>query len=458
VALPIISRLFAPDAVGIWAIFQSLLFIPSTFSTFRYELAVVIEPRDDDADAVVALVLLLCTSLGALAILVASGAALAGLFPIANTLSITSGFCLGASFTGVGLFYLGLSIANRKSDFKAMFRSRLLSAVTGVAVPIAAAPWSKSADMLVLGTLLGFFAGALPAAGHILRSTMRFLSNGHGWAHIRQVATANRSFARFTAPYTLVTQLFGFCVTSLFAVAHGPFVVGQFALMFRILNAPASIAVNSVGQYVVRPLVGLSHNRSAATAPILATAIALLSITLPLATIATVFGEELFVLVFGLPWRLAGEFVALAAIPMCLHLSISWIDRLFDAWREQRFGFVVGSIGCAVWLSLLVAVQFIWAAPSVTVAGWSVGLALNATIWLVAVLKLTGLPGDQRPPVLKVLMIGTLPLLLVAHLVSGESLDLKVAALSSTTVGVYYCLWVIVKQHRADFLAWTKRA
>ena len=454
IALPIISRLFTPEAVGIWAIFQSLLFIPGTFSTFRYELAVVVEPRDDDANAVVVLVLLLCTSLGIIATLFAIASALAGLFPIANTLSMPSGFCLGASFTGIGLFYLGLSIANRTGDFKTMFRARLVYAITAVAVPIAIAPLSRSADLLVLGTVLGFFAGALPAARHILQSIRQFKSGSKGWIHIRRVAAENRSFAHFTAPYTLVTQVFGFCVTSMIAVAHGPFVVGQFALMYRVLNAPASIAVNSLGQYVVRPLVGLSHDRSAATAPILTTATALLALTLPAASIATVFAEDAFVLIFGSPWSLAGQFVGFAAIPMCFHLSINWIDRLFDAWREQRFGFVIGSMGCAVWLTSLVAAELVWRSPSATVAGWSTGLILNAGIWLLGALKLTRWRDANLLAILGVLVGGILPPLLVSHLVVNQSLAVQLMALGLTTAGVYCVLWTMLRPHRADLLIW----
>jgi O-antigen/teichoic acid export membrane protein len=447
--LPALARVFPPNAVGTWAVFQSLLFIPAVVSTLRYDLAVIVEKHDKDADSVVAMVAALCALFGFGAMAIVLALELFGVFPVAG-FTLMAGFCLAASFTGIGLFNLGIAVATRTGAFGLVLRARSSYAITLAAIPLALSAWWPSSDALILGTTLGFFAAAALFYPDIHACLVRFRGRGQGWRDIVDASRTNRSFAHFTVPYTLVTQTLGLAVTAVIATAHGAFVVGQFSLMYRTLHAPASIAINSLGQYAARPLVALADKRSLALEPMSALVLVLLAASIPAGAVGTLYGERLFIFVFGNSWSMAGRFAELAALPMCLYLSISWIDRLFDAWREQRFGFIVGSAGCIAWLASLLAGQLLSDTPMGSIVGWCVGLTANALIWGWALVKLAGWPGRTMLVMLAVMVAGAGPVFTASVVARPAGSTWHVAAVASAVAVAYGLLYLIVRRHRPN--------
>ncbi len=450
VTLPIISRLFEPDAVGAWAIFQSLLFVPGILATLRYELAVLVAQDEDDAGGVTVFVLALCISLSIAATLVVIGLDSLGMFPLGSIFNVTAATCLAASFAGTGLFNLGLAIANRKGAFQTLLKARVLYSATVAGVSIGVGFWWPSADALIIGTTLGFFVGATPLFGGIWTYTHRFGFGRHNWCRVVQAIRDNRAFAYFTAPYTVVTQFFGFAVPALISLFHGVHVVGQYSVMLRTLHAPASIAITSLGQYVVRPLVGYADNRTEAAVPLASIVVVLIALAVPIGTLGTSVGEEVFIFIFGAQWRVAGQFAEYAALPMCLYLSISWIDRLFDAWHEQRLGFIIGTTGCTLWLGALLVGQMLGGTPSALIAGWSIGLGMNAVVWGLGLARLGKWPLPMFVLLLQMLAIGILPTLAVAHFTNALSMETKILALGVTLAATYGMLWKVLSSKRLD--------
>jgi len=60
---PILTRIYTPEEFGIYAIFVSIILIFSVISNGRYELAVVLPEKDEDAINVFALGLIINVSL-----------------------------------------------------------------------------------------------------------------------------------------------------------------------------------------------------------------------------------------------------------------------------------------------------------------------------------------------------------------------------------------------------------
>ena len=448
-ALPVLTRLFQPDAVGQWAIFQSLLFIPGVLSTLRYELAVVVEKEDKDADVVTALALIMavlsCLAAGAV-VLVCAGFSL---IPIAG-FGLLSLSCLAASFGLVGLINLGSAICIREAAFGTVLRARVFQAVMGVLPPIALSYWSRSSNVLIFGSTFGLLTGAIFFSPAVYGNIVHFLADGNRRKRLGVSLIKNRAFAHFGLPYTVITQAFGLSLTSLLAVSHGTFVLGQYSLMNRALTAPAGVVINSFGQLTARPLAQYAEKRTAAAKPIFDLVLILLAVSLPLATIATIYGEEIFIFIFGTTWSMAGRFAEWAAIPMCLKLSVGWIDRLFDSWREQRFGFFVGSIGCAVWLAAFVVAELISASPYVAVAGWCIGLALSATVWGGAMIKLVGRPPLIVLPFLLVTVVGVVPIMLVHAVSSAAGSAYTDSATAAVTFAVFGTMLFLLRSFRCD--------
>lgn len=58
-ASPVLTRLYTPEDFGVLAVYASLLCVLSTVATLRYELAIPLPKRDEDAAALVVLCLVI---------------------------------------------------------------------------------------------------------------------------------------------------------------------------------------------------------------------------------------------------------------------------------------------------------------------------------------------------------------------------------------------------------------
>lgn len=448
-ALPILTRLYTPDAIGQWALFQAALFVPTILSTLRYELAVVVAKEEPEADAVTGLVTCLALASGAVAAGLVGICELLGWLPIGG-FDFVNLQCLAAAFLFSGILNVGSAICLRSGTFGLLSAARLAQAVVGVALPIVSFSWLPSSTSLILGTTAGLLFGALFFMGSVLGSLRRLTGKERAFAQVISALKANRGFASFGLPYALVTQTFAFGVTSLLAATKGVYLLGQFNLMSRTLMAPASIVTVSIGQYVARPLAMRDQTEDVGKSLFDLMAL-LLAASLPLAVLATLYGQPIFTMIFGSGWSQAGLYAEWAAVPMCLHLSIGWTDRLFDAWRRQRFGFYVGSIGCAIWFALLAAAAFFVVSPDAAVIAWCAGLALNATVWIVALARMVGLPRHTLSTVLMIAVVSFMPIWATHAWFSATIPTFTITAVAVATFVTYGALFALIRRRRLDF-------
>jgi hypothetical protein len=352
--------------------------------------------------------------------------------------------CLAAVFPCSGVMNVGTSLATRQREFTAILHARLWQALVTAGTALGLSAWTASSSSLVLATTLGLFAGAAVFSWSIRNAVGRFLIYDRRWARTTTALKRNQSFLHFTAPYTLVTQAFNLAVTTFIAAAYGSSILGQFNLMYRALVTPSGIVMASVGQLTVRPLVYFAAQRQAAAASTFGLSILLLCAFVPAAAAFAVYGEDLFVTIFGPSWRMAGQFSQLAALPICMLASIGWVDRLFDAWREQRRALFIGTSGCIVWYAAMVVATEITGTQAGTVSGWCLGLALNAIIWAVGVGRLIGwsryqLVGFWLP------LLGAVPIV-AAHILVRNNQTAELGAVVLSTGCVYIANWLLVRK------------
>lgn len=65
---PILTRLYTPDDFGVFALYTSILGILSVIACLRYELAIVLPEKDEDAANLLVLCLLICSVISLMAL------------------------------------------------------------------------------------------------------------------------------------------------------------------------------------------------------------------------------------------------------------------------------------------------------------------------------------------------------------------------------------------------------
>jgi teichuronic acid exporter len=347
--LPVLSRLFAPEAFGAYQLFQSIVAILLVVASLRFEVALLRAEDDAELRALLRLcfaVTLFLSSLVALAV----GLILVSGWPVTAALPFTIWlFPLAMLIGGTAQFMTFL--VTRESAFSVSANSKVAQsgayAATGVAIG-AAAPITSG---IILADLFG-------------RSTLAGILIGWAWRRDRalfgpvsrsQMAAAASKFREFpliSVPGGVVNTLGGVLTPMMIYATFSPYVSGQFGLVERGLTIPAALLVTAVSQvYTAGFGEALRKPGQSTLAQFRKVVRNMALIGGPPALILMAFGPIIFVTAFGERWLLAGEFARIMApaywlilISGAVNMTIMLLGRqkLQMAWEVGRLAAMLG--------------------------------------------------------------------------------------------------------------------
>jgi O-antigen/teichoic acid export membrane protein len=390
-ASPILSRLYAPSAMGAFAFVAAAIGILAPVACLRYDLAIVLPDDEEEAARLTALCLLL--------------AAIGSLLAVVSLLLISLGaspqmrIALPLLFTMVPLgiilvaFQLvGQSWSLRLHRYELQSRSLITQALVTVVVQIGLVPlFGAGAMVLVLGMLAGYIAVPLVYLP-LLRDPIVPCLRKH--RSLQRLLPELRRYLRFpilTAPYALLGQLSVRIMVVFLAAFTAARVVGQYAVAQRVIFLPVSTLMGAASQ--------IFYSRAARRFddPRMPHMVRTMLLAGPLAVgpyfvLVILFGEPMFDLIFGHAWRPAGHFAAILAVPSMVKTLTAWLDRTYDIRDRQVLSLVLeaayvgvlciaiymvlrstqdASLAVMVYAALTVVFYLVWMVCALLVAGYS---------------------------------------------------------------------------------------
>lgn len=310
-AMPVLSRLYAPEAFGVFAVFSAVVVTVSLVSSGRYELAVLLPADDREASDVLALSLLVLLGGTVLAAGVAAVVFALGWMP-PGVEGVAVAVLAPVAVLAGGVSQSLVSLASRVRRFGLLGMMRTVQAVVTALVSVAASFTAGAA----FGLPAGFTAGACAAAVVLawpLRGELARAMGGVSRNRLAAVARRYSEFPRVNVVHVLVDGVRDAGVPVVIAAVFGAGVNGLVAFAMRLMRAPATMFAASIGPvFFQRAAAARSEGkgfRGLLVATIAATA---LLVVLPYAALI-VAGPQLFAWVFGAQWREAGEYARLLA-------------------------------------------------------------------------------------------------------------------------------------------------
>lgn len=320
-AIPILTRLYAPDAFGFAAIVVSLGAIIGGVGGLRMDRAIVL-PRSIAASLNIAAFSIIAGV--ATALLCLAGFALLQPWLLARWHFSPEQFLLLALFAPTlgASHLLGEIVAQvalktrRVRCLAALYASRpaVTVCVQGTFVLYAADP---------LGLISGYLVGGVFFALAGIFFLRRNLFGTAGRLRARAMIAAAcryRSFIIYNTPqklFMLVGQNLPVFVLGAF---FSPAVVGAWFLVRRALSAPTSLLCDTARQAMTMRAAERRRARQDLRAMYIKVLIGLLALCLPPAALLAAAGPEIVSVVFGDQWHLAGEFIAI--------FSIAWLTGI----------------------------------------------------------------------------------------------------------------------------------
>ena len=381
VALPLVTRLYAPEDFALLAVYLSLVSLVSVIACFRLEIAIPL--ADDETDAVNLLALALT------ALFFVSGLALVLSLAMPQTLAHWLGKPEIAPY--LWLVPLGIAMAGsyaafqfwatRARRFGAIARTRIGQAMTGVAT-ILSLGWAGFAPLgLLLGNAFNTGAGGATLAFHALRADR---------ARMREISpalmkTALRKYYRYPV-YSTPEALFniaGIQVPILLIAAHGDSEAGFLLLAMQIMTAPMTLLGKSISQvYMSRAPEEFREGRLAPFTLSIMRRLMMVG-TGPLILVG-VLAPIVFPWLFGADWVRSGEIVTWLVPWMALQFIASPVSMVLHTVNRQTWAMFLQGAGFMIRTG---AVLFALASdPSWLVPAYTLGSASFYLLYIIVVI------------------------------------------------------------------------
>jgi O-antigen/teichoic acid export membrane protein len=360
-ALPFLTRLFPAEAFAHYQFFLSFITLLGVPAGLRYELALL---RAGEGGELRAVLWLCFASNCGVAFLVAIAAA---------AIELIQPFWLARVQFPLFLLPLALligSVANTMSFVLIRNRAYLASGhskVTQSATFVGLAGGIGVAAPVSSGLAVADIGGRAALAGYSLFWIARNAPALLVPASMRRMAAVARRYREYpliSAPGTLINSA-GSVMTPLVVYAlFAPAISGQFALVERSLTLPLALVISAASQVFTAEFA--SHLRSGSTAALhdfrkLVLHATVLGFVPAVALI--VAGPDIFAIVFGAEWRLAGEFSRYLAVGYWSALAFGPINATLVVMGRQKLQLVWEVVRLAGMAALAAAVAaFDWPA------------------------------------------------------------------------------------------------
>lgn len=366
-ALPVLSRLYTPADFGMLAVFSSVLLIIAVAACLRYDVAVAIPTRDDDALhlLVLAIAIALCISAVLTLPVVIAPAWISqwlsqpGLAPYLWLLPV--GVLLAGAYSALQFWYV------RQRRFTLLARTRVVQSASSAGTQIGLGWWAAAGPVgLLLGYVMNTGIACLALGGQVLRTAPTV-----SVARMRALAVEYSRFPKYSTVEALANSAATQLPIIMIAALAAPAEAGFLMMAMYVMQAAMSLIGTAISQvYLSRaPEVHVEGKLGAYTAGILG---GLFKAGVGPLLAAGILSPILFSLVFGADWQRAGWLAAWMTPSFLLQFLAVPVSMALHVTGHQRVAMYLQLAGLALRVSFVWGVaqwQSAWVAEAYAVSG-----------------------------------------------------------------------------------------
>ena len=388
-ASPITSRLFGPEAFGLATLFRSGAAMLAAIACLRYEMAIVLPKKDDDAAqlfAICSVVLIAMTTLTAILTYVfgirlllylnaVELAPLLWLFPVTV-------FLIGSQLP-FKFWY------TRQKQFRINAAGSVLNSFPiSVAEIIGGSAGFRTGENLVVLRIFGLIFAPAFFGWRLLRGDLQFIIRNINTGGILRSAKKYIKFPVFDTGSVLLAMLSIQAPIFLLTAFFSPAVCGLYAKASYLLFFPSIIIGQSVAQVFQQESAAAKAARMNLAGLFETVFNRMITIgTLPFAILA-IIGPELFELFLGTRWVESGVFAQILTPLIFLGFLIGSIETLFGTLGKQELNLISNALLLFVRVAILIfgglllrdvrLTLFIYMVASALIILWRISLLIRA--------------------------------------------------------------------------------
>lgn len=337
-AAPVLTRLYAPDAFGNLALFTSITGILGVIACLRYELAIMLPEKDEEAANLFGVSMVFVILVCLLTVpLVWWGKDL--VIRWLNAPGLAPFLWLVPVMVFIHGVFLALNYWNsRTKHFGRLSIARVTSSLTTVMGKLGVGFMGyATAGTMIGATVAGQAIATSVLGGQIWRDDRKIFLKSIRWKQMREGIVRHKKFPLLSSWSSLMNTISVQLPPLLLAVFFSSTVVGFYALGHRLLSIPMSLIGSSIAQ-VFYQRAAEARNQGMLHSVVRNTFVRLVALgAFPLILIM-ISGREIFSVIFGSQWAEAGIYAQILA-PWILFVFLgSPFSTLFSVLEMQGTG------------------------------------------------------------------------------------------------------------------------
>jgi O-antigen/teichoic acid export membrane protein len=386
-AIPIITRIYTPDHLGVLSVFASFTALISPFGTLRYSSAIPLPKKDGTAVNIFVLSLSILAVISVLAwlLLWLFAPALLRLFSMNEMLPYW--WLVVAAVSGAGLYEVLGAWATRERAFRPLAKTAVWQVVLSSLVKIGLG----LLGFKPIGLLIGHVVSQAGGCTSLSTSFYQKLKVNMKHVSVRRlyfVAKRYVDFPKFRLPSQF---LLAFSVNAplLFsAMLFGKEITGQLGLALTTLALPIALFGNTTGQAYFAEIAKIGRNNPEQIRQITKSVTKKLFIVSLLPFLMLLLaGPWLFVLVFGKAWRDAGVFASILAVYLLAQFVSTPIINVLTVFEKQWLFLRVNIIRSLLISFVFCLSYFLSLEPFISIFIYSIVLALHYAFVSIIIFK-----------------------------------------------------------------------
>jgi O-antigen/teichoic acid export membrane protein len=333
---PILTRLFAPEAFGVAALFTSLIGVVGVLACLRYEFSIMLPRTDEEAANLL--------GISVCSVLLVSGVTLLVILLTGDFISTSLNtpklgnylWMVPIAILLKGLFSAFNSWNSRTKQFGQLSAARVLRSAVQHTVNLGVGfAGFVSGGVLIASTLLGQLTSILFLGRKIWHNDHALLLGNVHWKGMLSGLKRHRKFPIYATWSALLNTTSRELPTLFLAFFFSPQVVGFFALGRQVLNLPMIFVGQAIGQVFFQAASEANSRTQDVSSVVEGVFNRLVSFSLFPFLMLSLIGKDIFIVAFGAPWAEAGVYLQILAIWIFFQFIYSPISTLFFVFEKQ---------------------------------------------------------------------------------------------------------------------------
>jgi O-antigen/teichoic acid export membrane protein len=440
--LPLITRYYQPEHIGVWQVLLATVGIIMPLATFQFESAIILEKNKRLISYLISIVLInttiICTLL--LLTIIFFGDELSNFLNIHIVINI--GWLLIIAIIIQACFLVFTALVVKEKHFKIQAIAKILGALTVPSFALIALFFFEASSLIyVEAAILGIFVQVIVLYQQV--DTRYFLSFKL-WRKEKKLLAIRRHkvYPVYMTPYALSHGAVWQITLMSLGVLFSTNTVGAYAVARQLVYMPVSLLTAGLKQVIFSHASSEEKYSKDINNRISTLLINIVNISIPFSVFSFFYLSDIINVFLGDGWEKVGIFAPWILIPAIALMLTSWLDRIFDVYGRQRYAVSLQILSDISFLLVLLICYLLNTNSVVTVISLSLFVAIYNLLWLFIVLSILGFnPKFWVFLMLRLIMIGVISFSLIkilgVFLSFNFALLIEVLILFSITYYVY---------------------